>query len=326
MAQHEDAPELSVIVTLVEGGQALTRCLDALLAQSSPPRMEILVPYDDSVAHVGALESDYPHVRFLPLGALAAGQPRSAFEEHELFDRRRAGGLRHARGRLLAMLEDRGWPRADWARRMVDAHARFPDAAIGGAIEGAAGDGLRWAAFICDFGRFQAPLDVADAAYVSDINICYKREPLERVRDVWRERYQETLVNDALRASGERLRLSDEPVVVQERGPISFPRMAAERLHWARVFAQARGRHAGRGLRLAWIAATPALPLLLYARHARREVRAGRDAYRFARTTPVMLALLALWSLGELIGYCEVLQAPRAPAARPAARSPRGMP
>jgi len=312
MSNVSDAPELSVIVTVVEGGPTLLRCLHALRCQIAPPPMEIIIPYDDTVADIGRLADDYPEVTFLALGTLRPTSPRSAFDEHELFDKRRSGGLERARGRLLAMLEDRGWPRPDWARQMVDLHNAFSDAAIGGAVECASQDPLRWAAYVCDFGRYQPPLDDARPEYLSDINICYKREPLERFRALWQARYQETVVNGAMLRSGETLRLSDKPVVVQEREPVGLWRMVQERVHWGRVFGQARGRAAGLQQRLLWAAAAPFVPALLFVRHLRQHIRNDANMSRFVRSAPAILAFVYLWCLGELIGNCEVMLSPQA--------------
>jgi hypothetical protein len=307
-----ELPDLSVIVTVVEGGATLLRCLSALRSQDRPPSMEVIIPYDDTVASIGLLAKDYPEFEFLALGALRPGMPSSAFEEHELFDLRRSGGLRRAHGPLLAMLEDRGWPKPDWARQMVELHKRHSDAAIGGAVECVASDTLRWAAYVCDFGRYQPPLDDRSPEYLSDINICYKREPFERFRALWQVRYQEATVNWALRRSGESLRLSDKPVVVQERGPIGLWGMVQERFHWGRVFGQARAHEAGLMRRLLWAATAPSVPMLLFARHVRCHTKKRQWDSQFMRSIPAILALLHLWCLGELIGNCEVMFARRA--------------
>ena len=84
-------PVLSVILTVVEGEPALSRCLQALAEQRDAPPFEVLVPYDDTVKETAVLEARYPQFNFMPLGALIpTATPKDAFEEHELFDRRRA--------------------------------------------------------------------------------------------------------------------------------------------------------------------------------------------------------------------------------------------
>jgi len=176
--------ELSVIVTVVDGGATLERCLRALEAQVDAPSLEVIVPYDDTIGDVAALAPRFPSVHFLPVGKIeAAGDSRSAYWEHVRYDCRRSRGLLAARGDLLAMVEDRGAPKPDWARIMARLHAEHPEGVIGGAIECRSPGALGRAVFVCDFGRYEPPLTVDSPEFLSDINICYKRTALERVRE-----------------------------------------------------------------------------------------------------------------------------------------------
>ena len=300
-------PELSVIVTVVEGEPALSRCLAALARQERAPAMEVIVPFDASVAGaVASLTEFYPKVRFLALGALiATPRPRDAFEEHELFDRRRAEGLKAARGRLVAILEDRGAPRPDWARAMIDAHAASAAAAIGGGMTNAATTAMGRALFACDFGRYQPPFPEGEVEYASDINICYTREALDSVRELWSERYQETLVNWALHDKGRRLLLSSRPMVVHTRGPAPLAAVLGERMHWGRVFAIQRGGGWSPGRSLLAAAATVALPALLFIRYLRQMHAKGARFGEVADVVPAFLLILPAWSLGEALGYLD---------------------
>lgn len=133
MSQPENSsPELSVIVTVVDGGETLERCLESLSHQANPPVMEVIVPYDSSIAEVADLARRFPEFRFLDLGSLLAEPARDEYQRHVLYDRRRSGGLKEAKGHLVAMVEDRGRPRPDWARAMADLHASNSFAAVGG--------------------------------------------------------------------------------------------------------------------------------------------------------------------------------------------------
>ena len=306
IAQPEpNAPELTVIVTVVDGGAALARCLGALAAQENPPAMEVLVPYDSTIADSAALGAQFPHYRFVDMGAIADRPPENAFEEHELFDRRRTAGLRLARAPIVSMIEDRGWPRPGWARAMVDAHAAHPDGVIGGAVESAAKGMRRWAIFFVDFGRYQAPFDSENPEYVTDTNISYKRDAIMSVRDLWAYKYQESVINWALAENGVSLRLDAGPVTVQQREPLGLGEMAMERVHWGRVFGEVRARGKSFSERIKWIAVTPLLPAVLYVRHLRRQMRLGRHVGEYVYATPAILYLLVFWSIGELMGYFE---------------------
>jgi hypothetical protein len=295
---------LSVVVTVVDGGYTLERCLRGLAGQDDAPPLDVIVPYDDSIARVAQLSPSFPGFRFLPLGSLATGRPREgAAGQHELFDRRRAAGLAAARGELVAILEDRGVPRSDWARAIVSLHKRLPHAVIGGAIENGCHHPLNWAVYFCDFGRYQAPLPEGPAAYVSDVNICYKRSALDRVADLWRQRYHETTVHWALQRAGETLYLSPAAVVHEIRDHLTFGSLVAERFAWGRLFAYTRARETSVGRRTILAALSPVLPLLLFGRHGLTQFRKRVTFRQFLRVSPIVLLLLVAWSAGEMTGY-----------------------
>ena len=306
------APDLTVVVTVVEGGAALTRCLEALSAQIEAPAMEVVVPFDDTIQEVKELGRRFPGYRFVDMGTVAASDiPANEFTRHILYDCRRTAGLKAARGRYVAMLEDRGWPRNDWARTMVSLHELMPHAVIGGAVESGAVGILRWAAFFCDFGRYEPPLKGGNVEYVSDVNICYKRAALEAVRPLWESRYQETAVNWALQRQGLQLHLSDRPRVVEERGPLRLWPALAERVHWGRTFGYVRGRDGSHVASLGRLLIAPLVPFVLLLRHLRKQLAIRRKRSLFVRVLPATFLLMLCWSLGEAIGELEALLAAR---------------
>lgn len=305
-------PVLSVILTVVEGEPALSRCLQALVDQRDAPPFEVLVPYDDTVKETAELEARFPQFIFMPLGALiSTATPKDAFEEHELFDRRRAEGLKAARGRFIAILEDRGAPKPDWARAMVEEHARNQVAAIGGGMQNAALTSMGRALFACDCGRYQPPFEKGEVEYASDLNICYTREALESVRHLWTDRYQETRVNWALRDSGQRLLLSPRPIIVHKRGPQKLSRVLGERMHWGRVFAIQRGERWTPVRSLLAAAATLVLPAVLLLRHMRAMKAKGWSNAELMSALPSFLMILPAWSLGEALGYLDAASGSR---------------
>lgn len=299
-------PVLSVILTIVEGEPALSRCLQALVEQQDAPPFEVLVPYDDTVKELAELAVRFPQFIFMPLGALiSTATPKDAFEEHELFDRRRAEGMKAARGRFIAILEDRGAPKPDWARAMIEEHTRREAAAIGGGMENAASTSMGRALFACDCGRYQPPFEEGEVEYASDLNICYTREALDSVRHLWSERYQETRVNWALRDSGKRLLLSSRPLIVHKRGPQKLSRVLGERMHWGRVFAIQRGERWSPSRSLLAAAGTVVLPAILLLRHTRAMRAKGWSNAELMSALPSFLMILPAWALGEALGYLD---------------------
>lgn len=305
---HVVAPEMSVVVTVVDGGATLKRFLQAMLAQRDAPTMEILVPFDATAtgmeALMEALAGMDPRVRWLPMGVVSTARPiTTAAGQHELYDRRRGAGLRAAIGsRLIAILEDRAPPRPDWAATMVRLHASHPYGVIGGAIECDSPDDLNWAFHACDFGRFARPFESGPRAFVSDVNVCYKRPVIQSVRHLWSERFNEVEVHWTLTERGETLFLSNEPVVDYRTPYTSLLRLLPERFGWGRLFGHVRAKHFGLAERVRLIITGPLIPLVLFVRHARVQKAKGNFS-RFVRASPTILALLVGWTSGEVWGY-----------------------
>jgi hypothetical protein len=293
---------LTVVVTIVEGREAVRRVLRALTTQETPPALEILVPYDQSVAEVATLDAEFPSVRFLALGAVSTELPvSSAGGEHELFDRRRAAGLQVARGDLIAIIEDRGAPVADWARTVVALHAEMAHAVIGGAIDPLPTTLLQWAIHVCDFTRYTSPFDAGPRDWVSDVNVSYKRSALQETASLWRERYQEPVVHWALQQAGHTLYLTPAMRVAHQRAPVPLGQLIGERFHWGRLFGAIRGRRMDSPRRLALALATPLIPLVVLVRHGRAQAAKGQGL-RFLRASPAVLMLLIVWTVGEITG------------------------
>lgn len=297
------APALSVIVTVVGGGECTRRCLAALCPQAQNTGAEIIVPYDKYSLDVEGLVAVFAHVRFVRIDDLgAAATPKVAAHAHRLYDRRRAVGLSLARGRLVAITEDYAVPAADWCHSLVAAQQQSHPV-IGGAIECGVDRPLNRAWYYCDFGRYGRPFEPGEREYVSDVNVSYQREALESVRDVWARSYQETSVHWALRARGVRLFLDPRPVVYQHRPAMGLWSALRERVQWGRVFAETRAARTWIGLRLLHALGTPLLPALLKWRAFTHMRRQGQSAGRVLATMPIVSLLCAAWSWGEFLGY-----------------------
>ena len=265
--------------------------------------MQVIIPFDDSISDVGGMAGEYPDFEFLPLGPIPTEKPlRTPAGQHELFDRRRSAGLAAARGELIGILEDRGVPDPEWAAR-VDALHALPHAVIGGAVECGVDRTLNWAVYFCDFGRYQLPFEAGPRPYVTDVNISYKREALEKTSELWHERYHETTVNWALTRAGDTLFLTPDLVVRYRRENLRLGTVLHERLDWGRLFAYTRVRECSRGKRVAYACLAPLLPVLLFLRNTRIQAQKRVRFARFLKASPLVALLMATWSLGEFLGY-----------------------
>lgn len=299
----DSRPLLSVVVTVVDGGAALERCLAALAAQHDAPALEILVPFDATAASAAAIAARFPPARALELGQVPTTRPpRSPAGQHELFDRRRAAGLAAATGELVAIIEDRGVPDAAWAHDFVALHRALPNPVIGGAVANGRDALLNRAVFYCDFGRYAPPFEAGPRDYVTDVNVCYKRAALDRTRELWQDRYHETTVHWALRRAGETLWLAPRPLVRQVRDGLTLAGLLGERFAWGRLFAATRARESSPAARLARTLLSPALPIVMGLRILRGAAGRGEGAVAIA-AAPVVLLLLTAWAAGEAAGY-----------------------
>jgi hypothetical protein len=298
---------MSVIVALVSDtshGRCnplhLERCLAALEAQEAAPPMEVIVPYHAQVEGIDRLRDLFPTVTFLECTDRLVNIPQGGSREHH--DELRAFGVDAAQGDLIALLEDHAQPAPGWAAAMARAHEQ-PYAGVGGAIENGIDRSLNWAVYFCDFGRYQNPVPSTDSAIASDANVAYKRVALAAVRKHWANSFSETAVNWALRQRGERLMLSSEAIVYQQRSDLKHWFALKERFVWGRSFAALRSRSLSRQSRLLYAAASPLLPLVLLSRMTKLTVARRRRLVPFFRAFPVTSALTAAWACGEFIGY-----------------------
>ena len=63
-------PTLSIVVTIVDGGRYLRDFLLAVMAMDDLPPLEIIVPYDASIADTKLLGNEFPHVQFVDMGVI----------------------------------------------------------------------------------------------------------------------------------------------------------------------------------------------------------------------------------------------------------------
>jgi GT2 family glycosyltransferase len=101
----------------------LSRCLDALEAQTVADQLEVVVVDDGSIAPRAVAEALNGHAR-MRLIRERGGGPAAA----------RNAGVRAARGSLLCFTDDDCEPHADWVERMVEALEAGTDAAAGTTI------------------------------------------------------------------------------------------------------------------------------------------------------------------------------------------------
>jgi hypothetical protein len=111
------------------------------------------------------------------------------------------------------------------------------------------------------------------------------------------------IVNGALRGLGETITLRRDIIVDQHRTGLRFWPALRERYIWGRSYSATRNATLSWPKRLALAAVSPILPLVLTLRLA-STARARRIYFgKFLAALPLIIILLASWSLGEGVGY-----------------------
>ncbi len=299
------SPALSVVVTVVSDTSEasdtlqLEQCLEALQAQVDSPPLELLVTCNGRLSGIDQLQTRFPNVRFIAVDKLRTARSGPSREHH---DELRGIGIRAARAPLVALIEDVGLPDPLWTAQLVNEHAASY-AAVGGAMENGIDRPLNWAVYFGDFGRYQNPIPRGPSPFVSDANVCYKRDALERVADAWPDSYNEARVHGALAGRGEVLALSPEVVVRQNRLNLRLGSVLTERYVWGRSFAATRVIALPASKRFLLAAMTPLLPFVLFLRQMRKVLASKRNRLAFLRAAPLTFLVNTTWSWGEFVGY-----------------------
>lgn len=295
-------PDLSVVICITSGGrEPITDCLQALHASSQGLQIECIVAYDDRLDDVAELVKEFSWVQFVDARQeiVAAGLGKLTHERHHML---RAIGLRYATGRVIGLLEDHGPPDIGWCKAILAAH-QGTAAVVGGAVENAINRPLNWAAYFCDFGRFENPVPSVPDGWVTDINISYKRDALMSVRDLWQRSFHEPTVNGALAESGETLMLNPEQIIYQKRRNLRLVPTLLERYVWGRSFAGVRAQHSTAMQRFMLLGLSWMIPLVRGKRIVTTSLQRKRHVKQMLFALPLICMFETFWAIGEFVGY-----------------------
>ena len=298
-------PELSIIVTICDGGESLRNCLLALRRQENPPTIEVIVPFDQQSLEASDMAAEFPEFCFLDVGILGKNEPKNATELHEFWDARRAAGIRAANGRLIGMLHDRCIPADDWAASMISLHSEHPVAAVGGCVDNGIDTIWHWAVHFYDFARYIAPVPTEESDFLSVTNLCYSAKELRQFEHLYKHGFKELPVHDAIQAAGKKMILSDRPRTTEFRPRVRTSELAMEWYHWGRKYARIRKTDLSVAQRLLRALGSPLVPFILLFRLSEVQRRKKVHFRRFLVASPLVFLIVSMWALGECAGYLE---------------------
>ena len=284
-----DPVALTVVVPTCHGWPAVRPCLDRLRDQAPLAGAEVIVA-DGSAAPAPPADQRWPGLVWLQepgAGVFAL----------------RALARRAARGAILAITEDHCLVAPDWCARILEAHARHPEAvAVKGAVRNGTAERLVDRA---SFLMIQAPSlppftgDPADAILgVSCAS--YRSRALDRLVPEFAWPVE---IEDARRwrVAGETI-VADERIWVEHHQSEELAAMSRLHFHNARaICGLRRGRMTGRD----WVRIVAA-PILPFVRTARTVAQCTEKRVPWTTVipcVPVFLWLFAWKAAGELAGY-----------------------
>lgn len=283
----ERGADLSVVIPSVNGWGDLEGCLRALMEQDGEVEVEVLVADRVGETVRARVRQRWPGVRILEASADAT------------IPALRAMAFRAATADVVGVIEDHVIVPRDWAVRMLGAQAEgWP--VVGGAVANAADRTLvDRAAFLCEYSRCLVPPE-GPADWLTGNNVTYRREVLERFRDVTGGDAWEDRLHDAMRAAGITL-LSRPDIVVEHRKHYTIREYLQQRYLYARSYAGGRAR-GSLGRRVLYGGGSLVLPPVLLWRVVGRAVRAGVPSWDLVASAPLLTLFVVAWAGGEAVG------------------------
>ena len=282
------APDVSVILAWT-GAEPTAGCLDALRREgASDQRLEIIVAGPEDL--LTSLRGSLPGAIFV---SLPRDTPIAVI---------RSAALRAATGQYVATITPTTRVQPGWLATVREALLEHP--VVGGAVEpaGTGWGAQAWAGFWCEYGHYLPPVRGGLVRDLSGNNIAFHRDVLEAtgaVRDGAEGFWKATTLR--------RLRASDVPLwmepalVVGQEWRWAFGPFLRRRFHHGRCYAASRAADEPER-RWLLVAAAPLLPALFLARLYVDVWPKGRYRRELLLATPLLLALYAMWALGEGAG------------------------
>jgi glycosyltransferase involved in cell wall biosynthesis len=280
--------ELSIIIAAWNGDSMLSECLGSLNNQTEKNNAEIIVVSNFQTVPT---ENDFSiPVKFIEKSANAT------------VPQLRTEGIINASGKIIALVEDHCVFDSLWCQEIKKAY-ESGFSIVGGTVENARSKkALDWAVYFYDYGKYMLPNREGEGQTLSGLNISYKRETLEEVREFYRDGFFETFVNEQLKKRGHHLIMMPTAIVYHKKN-YEIKRAFEHSFYLARSFAARRVAGFGILKRICFSIIPIILPLLLMTRIITTTVIKGRYLRKLFRSVPFLILLISIWSFGEFCGY-----------------------
>ena len=281
---------MSVVVASAAGGEFLFRCLASLAGQVERAGAELLVVDRAGPTVRERIARDFPAVRVIPASPNAATVPAM-----------RAAGALHARGDIVAVLEEHCTAPEGWLAT-IGAQFTEDDAAIGGPILDSAFPRVRdWVVYFSEYHDYLPPWRDGDHYPLNGANIAYDRRRLLRHAEVLADGYWEVVLHPRLARDG-RFRAVNA-MGAHHTGPFTYGYYLRQRYLLSRSWGGARRHDVSSATRWTYMMLAPLLPLLLFTRATRNVMPRRAMLRRFVPALPLLVPVWLAYAWGEWLGY-----------------------
>lgn len=284
-------PRLSIVIAAVNGIDLLSQTIQAIHSLPERNEIEILVVATEVLDSTAIEALQQKNVRIVPSGSLDDSIPRLRYR-----------GIQHARGELIAILEDHVLVDQHWASTIFDVMQEKSVSAVGGRVTAGRQGWVNWGVFLADYARYIGPVAEGDYADLPGNNVAYRREALLKHASALNEGKWESWVNERLAHDGCRLISTNKMVVSHIKG-FRLGEFLTQRWHFGRSYAGMRNPDLGPLKRAIYGAGSSILPILLTIRATRLIARRDIPKFTLIRTWPLIALVMTVGAAGECAGY-----------------------
>jgi glycosyltransferase involved in cell wall biosynthesis len=288
---QKSSRRVSIVIASIVGPPFIDDCLKSVREQAERLEAEVIVVACGTPDYAERIEKEFPWVQVIHCS------------ERETIPSLRRIGADRAQGRVIAIIEEHCLAAPDWLDRALEAFDASDCGVAGGPVFDHSYKRLRdWVVYFCEYNNYLPPWREGEAHDLGSANIAYSRDLLMKYRDLLSGGYWEAVLHPRLAADGIKFH-SSPAMAVYHSGPFDFLYYLGQRYWFSRAFAGARASQLPPLRKVAYLVASPLVPVLLWTRIARRVLSKQCHVAKFAQALPLFVPVLVIYVAGEFMGY-----------------------
>lgn len=286
----QSVPHISFVIPAVNTFGDLQKTIRAIESEQSSATIEVLVVSRLGADFAARARSEFPWISVVEV------------ERDTPIPQMRGIAFERVTAPVVAVIEDHVQIPTGWVNTALRSQVTAGDVVAGPVANLATHTLVDRAAFICEYSHCLPPVPSAQSDWLPGNSVAYPAPLLRAHAHTVAAGGWENELHASMQAAGAKLFFVSELQVGHDKH-YSVWEYFSQRYLYARSYAGNRVRAKGLGPRLAYAAATAALPALLLLRIWQRVSR--RPDYRATTLTalPLLLLFVTSWGAGEFVGY-----------------------